>query len=218
MNEGAQGTSFLNLHDGSSLSIPHEMTVAEFDELCSRLLTLPQWPDVELIRGRTFVRPHPSPLHQVLKLHLHKIVGEWLKAREADRVFMQLAYDICSTPLKCYLGADLMLVPLPALNHERSLLPEGVIPPLVLEVLDDPTAHLDLGVRRDILAELGVPEYWTCDPFTGAVMVFTLTDGKYERDIADSEGYVWSPFFRHWFKIQVEPWRFTVLTRTSKTK
>ena len=74
----------------------------------------------------------------------------------------------------------------------------GPVPAFVMEVASPSTAGRDLGVKRDIYARIGVPEYWRLDregddygePLVGE----RLVDGVYERIElhTDANGDTWS--------------------------
>lgn len=53
-------------------------------------------------------------------------------------------------------------------------------PGLVAEVLSDSTRRNDLGYKRDLYAEQGVPEYWIIDPDNELIDVLKLCSGPYE--------------------------------------
>ena len=62
----------------------------------------------------------------------------------------------------------------------------GKPPDVVIEVASPNTASRDLGIKRDIYADIAVPEYWRLDPTGGALygeplVGEYLTDGEYRR-------------------------------------
>ncbi len=75
-------------------------------------------------------------------------------------------------------------------------------PIFVLEVLSDSTAHEDLSDKYDFYQdEVGVPEYFTCDPFPLPVRVrgYRLGEDGYAAIERDDAGRVWSEQLQVWF-------------------
>ena len=80
---------------------------------------------------------------------------------------------------------DLMVV-FGAPKHVRSsyrLWEEPKAPDFVLEVASESTYRSDRGEKRDIYADMGVSEYWQCDPAGGyldpPLLGFRLVEGRY---------------------------------------
>jgi Uma2 family endonuclease len=51
------------------------------------------------------------------------------------------------------------------------------VPSLVAEVLSPSTSKKDLGVKREIYAKIGVPEYWIVEPLSKTVTVYKQENG-----------------------------------------
>ena len=75
----------------------------------------------------------------------------------------------------------------------------GKPPDIVIEVASPNTASRDLGIKRDIYADIAVPEYWRLDPTGGdlygePLVGERLADGEYRRfDLyRDAEGRILS--------------------------
>ena len=71
-------------------------------------------------------------------------------------------------------------------KHVRSsyrLWEEPKVPDFVLEVASESTYRSDRGEKRDIYADMGVMEYWQCDPTGGyldpPLLGFRLVEGRY---------------------------------------
>lgn len=118
----------------------------------------PEEPRLELLFGRFFVSPSPSPLHQVIVGLLGKRLldiaiasGGWSAMAPLD-VF--LADHSVVQPDVVYLAAD-----------RRKCLRERVegAPTLVVEVLSTATARRDRGEKLKLYAQSGVQEYWLVD-------------------------------------------------------
>ncbi|MBI3945888.1 MAG: Uma2 family endonuclease [Armatimonadetes bacterium] len=75
-------------------------------------------------------------------------------------------------------------------------------PVFIMEVLSDGTADDDRGEKVRIYRdEIGIPEYFFCDPRTRPVGVwgYSLTDGRYLSIEPDRGGRVWSAELQGWF-------------------
>ena len=75
----------------------------------------------------------------------------------------------------------------------------GKPPDFVLEIGSESTGSVDLGSKRELYADMGVPEYWRYDPTGGdyygeALVGERLVDGEYARfELRDEgDGSVWS--------------------------
>ena len=75
----------------------------------------------------------------------------------------------------------------------------GKPPDFVLEIGSPSTSSVDLGSKRDLYAEIGVPEYWRYDPTGGdyygePLVGERLVDGEYARFpmVYEDDGSVWS--------------------------
>lgn len=90
------------------------------------------------------------------------------------------------------------------LRADRS--PDGlhVAPQLVVEVLSPTSARRDLGRKKEIYRDAGVPSYWVVDPEAQTLSVLSLVDGEYvETARLDGPGEltVSEPF-----PVTVSPW------------
>lgn len=197
--------------DGAEIRLPDSMALSEFDSLCRRVLELPEGPHLELLHGRPVVHPRPHDvLHSSLRSALWFAIADRFEAIEQAPRFGIWGFDLRSERLQSYLTADLMVVPRELCDDTFSFLPNGGIPPLVIEVVSDTSAALDLGERRDIYQDYGVPEYWVCDPSTCAIMLHRLKDGSYERVLAEGDGSLWSDFLRSRVRVYRAGLRYTV--------
>ena len=84
-------------------------------------------------------------------------------------------------------------------NNTYLLWEVGKAPDFVLEIASESTATVDLGRKRDLYAEIGVPEYWRYDEtgsdFYGEPLVGErLVNGEYQRLELheDVDGRVWA--------------------------
>ncbi len=98
----------------------------------------------------------------------------------------------------CYVAFDIDLESIER-NNVYLLWEIGKPPDFILEIGSESTATTDLGRKRDLYSELGVPEYWRYDAtggdFYGEPLVGEyLVDGEYRRFELrrESDGRVWS--------------------------
>jgi Uma2 family endonuclease len=54
-------------------------------------------------------------------------------------------------------------------------------PLLVVEVLSGGTRRNDLGLKRGLYQDCGIPAYWVFDPAAPSLTMFDLIDGEYQR-------------------------------------
>jgi Uma2 family endonuclease len=135
---------------------------------------LPDEPRCELIRGRFYLSPAPTPLHQIVLLLL---AGHFLEIAEASGGLAAVApLDV---PLASHSVVQPDVVYLTAARRKivgKRL--EGV-PDLVIEVLSPATSRRDRGEKLALYAESGesgVREYWIVDPEARQIE-FLVNDG-----------------------------------------
>lgn len=202
---------FVRTLDGELFLLPHSMSLAEFDLLCKRVLELPEGPHLELHRGQPFVHPRPSIEHQMARGEMMHFIHRWILTQQFEDRLAVYGTDLRSKALRSYYTADAVVVPVQLAGQNSSYLPEGVIPPLVVEVLSDSTADIDFGIKRECYADMGIPEYWIVDPKTGAITLYTLVKGAYEQLSVDPKGFIKSPLLKRKLRIVVKPWTFEIL-------
>jgi Uma2 family endonuclease len=113
----------------------------------------------ELLDGRLYVTPAPSPFHQRASKRLQRQLEAYFEARGLGEVF-DAPVDLILTPHDV-VQPDLVVVTNPAQVSERAI--EGV-PALVVEVLSRHTSRRDRTLKAERYAALGIPHYWILDP------------------------------------------------------
>jgi len=129
----------------------------------------------ELIDGAIVVSPSPSTRHQDIVARLLVL----LLARRTPEV------KVMVSPFDVVLPGVSTLVPDLTVARRRDVtaneLPSA--PLLAVEVLSPSTRWVDLGRKKEILAEAGCPSYWIVDPGHGAtpptLTVHELEGGHY---------------------------------------
>ena len=133
----------------------------------------------EVLDGQLLVNAAPRPRHQ-------DVVAELFRRLD----------DACPDDRRVYIGVALTAAtgdgPVPDLLVVR---PErvgerGVVgPELIVEVLSRSTRRTDLGRKRELFAELGVPSYWVVDVDVPWLLELRLTDdGTYAETRHDGPG------------------------------
>jgi Uma2 family endonuclease len=144
---------------------------------------------LELIEGEIVVTPSPASMHQIIIHRLAVLLDPLIVASGLGQVI--------EAPLDVYLDDRNVLQPdVLVLLHDRLdvLGPANIeaAPSLAIEVLSPSTSRRDQGIKRDLYARFGVPEYWIVDPVSHAVTICSAPrDGRYSQeatvfDTADS--------------------------------
>lgn len=140
---------------------------AEYEEL-------PETPRCELIFGRFYVSPSPTPIHQTVALLL------WQFLRALGRPVGGRAF---SAPLDTVLADHSVVQPdvIYLSAGKRRLVRERIegVPDLVVEVISPRSARIDRGEKLRAYAEAGVQEYWIADPIGRSIEFLVLRDEQY---------------------------------------
>ena len=143
----------------------------------------------ELINGRLYEMPAPTPLHQIILAYLHHRFYDFAKRRDTGLVI--------PSPIDVVLGDRYVLQPdILFISKERlGIIGEKAItgpPDLVVEIISPATVRRDTVVKKGIYERFGVREYWIVYPDERAIEVWVLSDeGKYELfSVAEGEGKV----------------------------
>ncbi len=120
---------------------------------------LPDEQRYELILGRIFMSPSPSPLHQVVALVL---------SRQLYRIARAHGGLTLTAPLDVHMAEHSVVQPdlIYLTGESKHLLGEKLegAPELLVEILSPSTARRDRGEKLRLYAESGVQEYWIVDP------------------------------------------------------
>src|SRR5262249_4411467 len=131
----------------------------------------------ELHEGELFVTPAPGTRHQGVLMALSSRLYTHVRARGLGRVFAAPTDCILSNhtvvqPDIVYVAADRH-----AIVSERGI---EAAPTLVVEILSPTTARVDLGRKRAIYQQYGVPWYWIVDADARTIDAFRLAASGYE--------------------------------------
>lgn len=131
----------------------------------------------ELLDGVLILSPAPRTRHQ-------DVVG---------RLFVLLTaavppdLKVVLAPFDVRRGVDTAIQPDLVVARRSDVSPDGFTtrPLLAVEVASPSTRWIDLGRKRDLLAAIGCPHYWTVEPHGDddlpAVTLWRLVDGAYEQ-------------------------------------
>ncbi len=123
----------------------------------------------ELVDGALLVTPAPGFRHQTCVLAL----GMLLRSARGD------GHQVVIAPFDVRLSASTVLQPDVLVARTDDLTEarlEGA-PVLAVEVLSGSTRLTDLGTKRLVFEEAGVPAYWLVDPDVPSLTVLHLEDG-----------------------------------------
>jgi Uma2 family endonuclease len=129
----------------------------------------------ELIDGELVVTPPPTTSHQQVVVTLVTELNLYARVHGGTVFVSPTGVYLSHTNL---LEPDVLFVrPQHAGRIERPFV-RGA-PDLVVEVSSPSTRRRDLGRKRELYEEFGVPEYWFVDLDAGLVEVHRLGDGRY---------------------------------------
>jgi Uma2 family endonuclease len=148
----------------------------------------------EIIDGVLYMTTAPSPFHQWIIRQLQRALfaqiddaGIGVTLASPIGVFMP-GCDPVQPDILVIRAADIGIV-----NNRRV----NGVPALLIEVLSPSTAAVDLGVKREVYARAGVPEYWIVRPAERDVIVCSQPDaslgGYAQTDHALPDGDLISP-------------------------
>lgn len=136
---------------------------------------LPDEPRCELIYGRFYLSPSPTPLHQLLVRLLSKRLGAI-----ADRTDNLLFFAPLDTALSDHtvVQPDLLYIA----KERKEIVGDRVegAPDLVVEVLSPGTARYDHSEKLRAYAELGVREYWIANGAEREVEFLVNREGRFQ--------------------------------------
>lgn len=135
---------------------------------------LPDKPRCELIYGRFYLSPSPTPLHQYIALRLGRLLDDVAERTGGlaliAPVDVHLAQHSVVQPDLLYVSAARG-----AVIQDRI---EGA-PDLVVEILSPSTASRDQVHKLNLYAQAGVIEYWIVDPAGGHITFLVSERGAF---------------------------------------
>ncbi len=140
---------------------------------------IPEGAPYQLIDGVIVMTPSPVPYHQKISRKIENLISEFVEKRNLGEVF-DAPLDIQFSD-QDILQPDIFFI---AKEH-ASVIGEKRIegpPGLIVEILSESTAYMDLRYKKNLYEKSGVQEYWIVDPFEKSVEVFILKDNAYRLD------------------------------------
>lgn len=131
----------------------------------------------ELLDGVLILSPAPRTRHQDVVGRLFVLLTA---AAPADLKAVLAPFDVRR-------GVDTAIQPDLVVARRSDVSPDGFTtrPLLAVEVASPSTRWIDLGRKRDLLAAVGCPHYWTVEPHGDddlpEVTLWRLSDGVYEQ-------------------------------------
>ncbi len=138
----------------------------------------------EIIDGRHYMNPAPSPEHQSVSIYLQHYLFTQIELAELGKVFdapidVQLSdYHIVQPDLVVLLNDGAARI--------TKLKIDGP-PDLLVEILAPSTSTNDLTLKRRLYEQAGVREYWIVDPNLCRVTQLVLSKGQYREQPAFEE-------------------------------
>ncbi|MFT4188757.1 MAG: Uma2 family endonuclease [Aeromicrobium sp.] len=138
----------------------------------------------ELLDGVLVMSPAPNTRHQDIALSL----GILLRAHApADHKVMIAPFDVRLGP-RISLEPDLIVARRADITAAR--LPTA--PLLAVEIASPSTRLIDLGRKRELLAQAGCPSYWTIEPDGPELTVWALAGGVYVEEARVAADASWT--------------------------
>lgn len=128
----------------------------------------------ELHAGELSVTPSPATRHQRVSLALAALLHGHVSSRSLG--------EVLQAPTDCILSRHTVLQPdILFIDRDRqAIVTERAVegpPTLVVEILSPSTEGIDLGRKRALYAEHGVPWYWIVDPASRTIDALRLSTG-----------------------------------------
>jgi Uma2 family endonuclease len=142
----------------------------------------------EVINGRLYEMPAPTPLHQKISRELGFMIWEFVKVKVLGEVFF--------APIDIVLSDTLVIQPDIVFISKENLRIVGDkaitgIPDLVVEIVSPASYTRDRDEKFRIYEERGVKEYWIVLPKEKVIEVWCLKGRKYVlHSVAVEEGEV----------------------------
>ena len=132
----------------------------------------------EIHGGELVVVPSPLPIHQIAVLPIATRLDDY--GRQSGGIALVAPLDIV------FDEHDVVQPDVVFFRAERRHLVQPHVvtraaPDIAVEVLSPSTAAVDRGLKMDLFARYGVPEYWIADPFRLRFEVHVLAAGACEQ-------------------------------------
>lgn len=162
---------------------------------------------VEIIKGKVFKwTTAPSRIHQKVISKLSFAFHNIVKNKSCDLYFAPFDVRFPDTSIR---NEDIFTVVQPDISIicDKSKLDDaGCIgaPDLIVEVLSKGDNRKDLHHKYNVYLESGVKEYWIILPYSQALLIYTLKDGKYIPSRLFCQGHVVKSSVLEGFELDME--------------
>jgi Uma2 family endonuclease len=124
----------------------------------------------ELFDGVLVVTAAPNTRHQAVLGAVIRFLLDYVTEPEVVLPGVEVRISDATVPIP-----DVVVVDRDVVGAQSVIAP----PSLVVEILSPSTRRFDLGIKRAVYAEFGIPEYWLIDPIAETILVFALREGAY---------------------------------------
>lgn len=140
----------------------------------------------ELVDGSLLVSPHAGIPHGRVANQLRRV----LDRQVPDHLFVGQDLGVRARNPRTYFVPDLWVVRVEALRRDGDYF-EATEVKLVVEVLSDSNAGVDLILKRHYYADAGIPEYWIVDRHAGSITVLRLDGATYTEAATMKAGHTY---------------------------
>ncbi len=139
----------------------------------------------QLIEGELLMTPAPTTKHQRISRNLSFLLNQFVRTARVGEIFYAPT-DVVLDDFNVF-QPDILLV----LNENKGIITKKNIqgaPDLVIEILSDSTASLDLIEKRKLYGQFGVKEYWVASPEHTTIEMYGLKNNRLESSKSFYEG------------------------------
>jgi len=130
----------------------------------------------QIIGGKLFMTPAPTPYHQKVSRNLEFILWSWVKENNLGEV-LYAPVDVVFSSVNV-VQPDIIFI---SKNKIEILKERGIFgaPDLIVEIISPSTSELDIKLKKDLYQRFGVKEYWIVYPREKKIQVYQLKGGTY---------------------------------------
>ncbi len=142
----------------------------------------------EIIYGAHYMNPAPIPYHQALSRHIQFQLYSALELSGHGQV-INAPIDVQFSE-RDVVQPDIVVV----LENNPIITRTKIkgVPDLMVEILSRSTSKNDLGLKKHLYEDNGVPEYWIVDPDEKVIQKYTLVDGAFQEPQACAKEIVFA--------------------------
>jgi len=137
---------------------------------------------IELIKGKIFAKAAaPNRRHQEVSGNIYLVIATFLKSHYC-KVY-SAPFDVRFSKNPEYSKTDSIVQPdISVICDLTKLDDKGCwgAPDLIVEILSPGNSRVEIQNKYELYEEFGVREYWVVHPTDCTVLIYTLTDGKFQ--------------------------------------